>query len=369
MKSMKPKLLFIYPNQFGYHTDSYKYCEYLRNSFDIFYICFDNGLERLDFPGIKVIYMPYNTGKIKRLIHFFCSLIQLTYKEDFQILFTIHFKLSFIIGLFAKANVKILDYRSGNLSVNNCKRSILNLLIRFDSFFFQHISVISEGLRDILYLNKQNTLILPLGADVISNKLRSFDHLNLLYVGALNLRNIDQTIKGIALFISKQKEQSTVINYTIIGFGKRSEEQKIITMIENMGLSDYVFFLGRKKYTDLNIYFNTSNIGVAYVPIKPYYEYQPVTKLFEYLLSGMPVIATNTHENRLVMNNRNGVLINDTPEDFCNGLMKIYEQRKSFESSEIKKSVESYTWEHIVKTILKPFLQNLIEMQSIKSRR
>jgi glycosyltransferase involved in cell wall biosynthesis len=97
------------------------------------------------------------------------------------------------------------------------------------------------------------------------------------------------------------------------------------------------------------------------VPITPYYDFQPVTKLYEYMLSGMPVIATNTHENRLVVNDDNGVLINDTPEDFCNGLAKICENRNSYNSLDIRKTVESYTWENIVNTILKPYLLKLLE--------
>jgi glycosyltransferase involved in cell wall biosynthesis len=96
------------------------------------------------------------------------------------------------------------------------------------------------------------------------------------------------------------------------------------------------------------------------VPMTPYFEYQPVTKLFEYMLSGMPVIATNTYENRLIVNENNGVLINDTSEDFCNGLLTIYNKRNSFNSSEIRRSVESYTWGNIVNTNLKPYLMGLI---------
>jgi hypothetical protein len=75
----------------------------------------------------------------------------------------------------------------------------------------------------------------------------------------------------------------------------------------------------------------------------------------------MPVIAVNTYENRLRVNENNGVLINDSAKDFCNGLTNIYNRRNSFNSSEIRKSVESYTWENIVNTNLKPYLQKLLQ--------
>lgn len=361
-ESIKPRLLFVYPNQFGYHTDSYKYCEYLKDSFNITYVCFDQGFDKLAFSNVRVLYLPYNTGRVLRLAHFYGFLIQLTRKENFAIIFTIQFKFSFILGLLAKSKAKILDFRSGDLNPDNQRRKTNNFLIWFDSLFFRHITVISEGLRNILGLKKQKAHILPLGADVFSNGQRSFERFDLLYVGSLSQRNIDLTISGFGMFLSKNKELLELFTYTIIGFGNEHEEAGIIEEISKNRLSDRVQFLGRIKYTDLASYFSACNIGVSYVPLTPFYEYQPVTKLFEYLLSGMAVIATGTHENSLVVNQSNGVLINGTAEDFCNGLMRIYNHRNSFNSEAIRKSVESYTWQNIVNTNLRPYLYKLMNL-------
>jgi glycosyltransferase involved in cell wall biosynthesis len=325
------------------------------------YLCFDQGLERVGLAGVNVIYMPYNIGKIKRLIRFFSFLVRLSFIEKFDILFTIQFKFCFVIGLFARAEVKILDYRTGDLSANTFRRWLNNVFIRGDALFFRHISVISEGLRDILVLSKAKTHILPLGADVISNQTHSFDRIDLLYVGAFNSRNIHQTIEGVALFLYDNKELSSKVSYNIIGFGKAHDEDKLTKIIEKLGLNDTVHFIGRKRYTDLKPFFDSSNIGVTYVPITSYFEHQPVTKLFEYMLSGMAVIATNTYENRLIINSTNGVLINDSPEAFCNGLKSIYNQRNLYNSSEIRESVETHTWDKIVNTKLKPYLLGLLE--------
>ena len=70
------------------------------------------------------------------------------------------------------------------------------------------------------------------------------------------------------------------------------------------------------------------------------------------MLSGMPVIATGTFENSLIVNDLNGVIIKDTPEDFCAGLINFYNRRNSYNSSAIRKSVEAFTWENIVKSNL-----------------
>ena len=357
----KPKLIFVYPNQFGYHTDSYKYCEHLPYSFDIIYICFDQGFEKMLLPDVEVIYVPYNTGKIRRLVTFYYQVFQSARNTRTDILFIIQFKFCFLIGLFARSKIKILDYRTGDLRPNSFMRNLNNMLIRFDALFFRNISVISEGLRNILHLNKVKTHILPLGADVISALPHYSDRMDLLYVGSLNSRNIHETIEGVALFVSKNEQYSSLVSYTIIGFGNTQDEEQITNSIEKSGLTETVRFLGRKKYTDLLPYFDTCNIGVSYVPMTPYYEYQPVTKLFEYMLSGMPVIATNTYENKLIVDINNGVLINDTPEEFCNGLITIYNRRNLYNSFDIRKSVETYTWGNIINNNLKLYLERLLE--------
>jgi glycosyltransferase involved in cell wall biosynthesis len=189
----------------------------------------------------------------------------------------------------------------------------------------------------------------------------NFNSVNLLYVGALDDRNISETLKGLQLFLQKNVRNTFGLTYCIVGFGSESEILKIKNSISEYNLSDCVKIEGRKTYEELIPYFEMSNIGVAYIPQTPWYDCQPTTKLFEYMLAGMPVIATSTYENRLIVKTTNGVLINDIPEDFCNGLLNIYDRRDSYDSSTIRKSVEGYTWENIVNTILKPYLLKLLQ--------
>jgi len=112
----------------------------------------------------------------------------------------------------------------------------------------------------------------------------------------------------------------------------------------------------------LHLILSKHNVGVSYVPITPYFDVQPPTKTFEYLLAGMPVIATRTKENEKVINEYNGVLIDDTPEDFRNGLALLYERisANKFTSSRIIESSESYTWERIVRNNFKLYIESLL---------
>ena len=73
------------------------------------------------------------------------------------------------------------------------------------------------------------------------------------------------------------------------------------------------------------------------------------------MLSGMPVIATNTNENKLILNDNNGVLCDDTPDSFAQALGKIVSSK--YDSDEIRNSMMKYHWKNLVENNLKIFLE------------
>ncbi len=89
------------------------------------------------------------------------------------------------------------------------------------------------------------------------------------------------------------------------------------------------------------------------------FEFQPVTKTFEYALSGLYTIATRTFANQQVIKDVNGILIDDTPEAFARALLHIAEIRNEIHSSEIRSSLIGYSWRNIVDNQLKPALDKL----------
>jgi glycosyltransferase involved in cell wall biosynthesis len=359
--SDKKKLLIINGAQFGHSSGHYFYCRYLSDKFTIRYICYDRGLNRLTLDGVDVHYVSFRGSKLHRSLRFLSECVRQSIFIKPDILFVTYFIPCFLLALFCKSKKRILDIRTGSLNRNRIFRKLENFRIFFQSLFFSHVVILSESMRNKLFLSTKKSRIVPLGSELIVERNHDFAEINLLYVGALDDRNITETIKGIQLFFEKNEIKTIELSYTIIGFGSESETIKIENSILENSLSDFVKFKGRKTSEELVPFFELSNIGVAYIPRTPWYDCQPTTKLFEYMLAGMPVIATKTSENRLFVDETNGVLINDTPEDFCNGLTNIFNRRNSFNSHKIRKSVEAYTWENIVNTNLKPFLLGLIE--------
>jgi glycosyltransferase involved in cell wall biosynthesis len=149
------------------------------------------------------------------------------------------------------------------------------------------------------------------------------------------------------------------ISYTIIGDGPKNESDELKELIEKLNLKEFVTIIGKLLHCQLKEYFDRSNIGVSYIPLRTYFDKQPPTKTFEYLLSGMPVIATKTTANSKIINPETGVLIGDRPIDFHEGLITLYRNRNHYDSQKIRKLNLKHTWENIVRNNLKVYLDGL----------
>ncbi len=349
------KILISTTTQFGYHTDTYMYCKYLdKTKYEVHYVGFDGGFSRKEIENVIVHYITLDNNKLKKHWRFFSGVNKLIRKERFDLLFIVDFKGSLPIRICHLFKRMILDIRTGDVYQKEDKKSFFNFRIKFYSLFFRRISVISESLRQHLHLSKKKSYILPLGADVLSKTQKQFDVLNLFYIGTLSNRNIDVTIDGLALFL--QHNEKCPIVYNIVGSSDEVTEKKLIDSIKRNKLENIISFHGRKSHEEVQELFDNSNVGIAYVPQTIGYTNQPTTKLYEYALSGMVVLATNTFENRNAINTDTGVLIESTTEGFCQGLEQILKNKLNYNSDKIRAFYQDSEWRQIVKDILEPYL-------------
>jgi len=268
-----------------------------------------------------------------------------------------HFKMVFLIGLFGKSKLKILDIKTGFLIDNIFFRWLFNKSILFSSLFFDKVNVLSENLAILLKLSDKKTFIVPLGADVLDDTPKQFDKIHLLYIGTLHKRHIEKTIDGFAKFYAKHTGEVS-LRYDIIGFSHiEDEEERIKSAISKNKLNEIVTFYGRKNHQELNQYIKNATIGVCFVPQTSYYDVQPATKIFEYALSGLTTIATDTTENRRFITDINGVICDDNVDSFCDALEKVYAKLDKYNDRKIRDSLNEYNWENIVKNVLLPILE------------
>ena len=349
---MNRKLVIISNVQFGYNIASYYYCKYLADKFSITYICWDYNLEKVTMPGVQVKYVRRTRG-IGKIVPFIrCILDSSTSRKT--VLFIKYFRLiSTFIRLCRPGNPCVLDIRSGSVSRNILIRFFWNSGIKLESMLYQHITVISKSLAKRLRLEKKAT-ILPLGADILSNDNKKFNNFHLLYIGTLHNRNIDKTLMGFIRFFNEH-HTSCSVKYTIIGAGQKkgNEVQLLKDIVRQANMENVIKILGRIPHEQAKKYFESHNIGLSYVPITRYFDVQPPTKTFEYLLAGMPVIATRTTENKLVINESNGILIGDNPDDIYNGLINMHTRRLQYNSEVIRKDSIRYCWKSIVNNLQK----------------
>lgn len=249
----------------------------------------------------------------------------------------------------------ILDIRTLSINKNVNLREIEDINLKNTLVYFDYVTIISDGLRQKLNISKSNSFILPLGSDIISETNKTFEKLRLLYVGTLNGRNVHQTIEGLQLFLKNHK--NTEVSYDIIGDG--NELLQLISLVESKKLENIIKIHGRIPHFELKPFFDKCNVGISYVPMTDFYNFQPPTKTFEYILSGMPCIATKTYENVKFISEKNGVLCHDNPESFCESLEYLLSQKKIYKSSVIRETLIDHTWKKIVDNDLKPLLRSI----------
>ncbi len=350
------KILFVNPGHIKSITDIFAYCNYLKNKYDITYIGYDEHQESYKIDGVEIIYIKgYGNNFINKLKFF--KLIITKYKNNnYDFIFLLYFKGVSLLNILGLRNAN-LDIRSSCIHRNKLNRLFFNKLITLESLFFSKITVISLGLKKFLDLPPRS-LILPLGADLVKKQNKTFGF-KLLYVGTFHERNISNTILAFSKFINENNISSkNDVTYTIIGNGTEHEISLMTKTIIKNNMSDFVKYLGVIRYPELSEYFLKHNVGISYIPIRSHFNFQPPTKTFEYLLNGLIVIATKTYEHEKVINDSNGVIVNDSISDFSNGINEVYKNFNKFNFKKIQESSSKYCWGEIITKYLIPIIES-----------
>lgn len=352
---MKKKLLIINKESFGSLTDSYKWCEYLRDEYDVSFLCFENSSgSNLKMDGVKFSLVSNFGPRIVRGIRFILRawLKALFFRGP---IIVVYFPGCVILKKLLPFKKMQVDIRTLAVWGTQKDRDFYDAHIRQACKIYDVASVISKGVANRIGNVGKTLHILPLGSDPISLVKKNYDPLRLFYVGCFEGRNITQTLQGFKIFVDKHPNVN--IKYNLVGGSFDNEFKKCQRFISKNKLENKIILHGNKPHNQLKHFMDQSNVGVSYVPITPYYDFQPVTKTFEYALSGLYVIATATQENRKVINSNNGVLIKDTPNDFCKALEYVYYNRNNINENMIRQSLSEHTWENIVNNKLRKFLK------------
>jgi len=249
--------------------------------------------------------------------------------------------------------------------------SLQNRLIRLESYSFDTVTVLSGGIRDIVFgPGTPVAAIMPLGADFEHFRpkppdpaLRSRYGISetdcvLCYCGTLDHnRRMDKLIDAFA-FAARQE---TTAKLLIIGDGSALDELK--ERARDLRLHDRIIFTGYVPYAEIPAHLALARIALAFVSMDPCFEHQPPTKTVEYLAQGLPVIASDTAGNRVfIRHDFNGVLSLDSAEAHGQAMLDLVRDadRRLRLAGSARESAKPFDWSEIVRTKVIPLYRTIL---------
>ena len=325
--------------------------------------------------GVNIITIP----KIKsKLFHVFTiwRLLNAALRDDYDV-FQCDGPGSLFVGVILKIikRKKIIydvrDYYPSLIAENDLFPSILKPFIRFISailerilcMFVDSILVVDE----IMYLQykKYNHNVA-----IISNYPK-FDMFHfekhsgiikkekvIIYIGGLiKDKSIFECIQAI------EKSKTNIPNIKIRFIGKFSDNKyknDVELYIQQHSLRQNVDFLGWIPHEDTIEYLSMADIGIVILQSIPRYIIAVSVKLFEYMASGIPVIASNFPETRKIIEKWNcGILVDPTNiqeiSDAILWLLEHPEEAKQMGENGRRAVEETYNWENMEKRLFEVY--------------
>lgn len=348
-------ILVIPKSQFGYHTDYFMMIEYLAfRGIKVDVICYDFEEKKVNHnENVLIKYIKRSKVKLFNILFYYLEIVRLIIKNKYDCIIissSLEFG-EFLPLLFRKYTNKskwLLDIRTGSVNKNQKTREKYNKKLEKKVAFFDHTTIISELLAT--KLNIKNYYLLPLGARrlvQVQDKKINKKKINYLYIGTFENRNLEIFIKAFDQYCTIVKNNIEV-KLDIVGFAETYEtELVILSSIQTAKNNENIIFHGRKNHDELIDLLQEATVGISYIPITDFFNVQPPTKTYEYLINGIVCFATKTEANKGIINYKNGVLVHDQYDEILKGLLKLNEKIENFDPKEISETVFENTWENI----------------------
>jgi glycosyltransferase involved in cell wall biosynthesis len=148
----------------------------------------------------------------------------------------------------------------------------------------------------------------------------SGNQLRIVYVGFLTeLRGLDILIKSVAQFLSRGNFPES-IKVDIVGKGSFKEE--LVKLINTLGVSQSITMHGWLSQPEVNSLMEKANVGALTYRVCGHWNHTIPNKIFDYMLGGLPVLATNVIPiQRIIQETGCGIICKDQdPQDIADKL-------------------------------------------------
>lgn len=240
----------------------------------------------------------------------------------------------------------IVDVR-GPLLVTGLRRCISRLLNSFDCFGYDAIAGHSTGSVETVFgiASARHMQLTRIGVDVKQFEYsphRTVSPFRMVYVGNLDKRReLKKMLKAFAL-----ASKLCAVELYLIGEGDAVCDLKDFVDAENLS---GVRFLGYFPHNEVAGVLSQFDGAVSYIGPKVY-DPAPPLKTLEYFACGLPVVASNTTGNRMLMESGVEGIIDDgdTVESLSKAMVKLVHSDIEILSKNARKRAEEYDWKGIV---------------------
>ena len=170
--------------------------------------------------------------------------------------------------------------------------------------------------------------------------------LELIYVGTVSkARGRDVMMEAIRI----ANHQSIIARLTMVG-----ASQKELTYCNDyahrLGLSEVIQLRGRTPGLAIPAFLRHADIGLCLWEDQLWWRFNPPTKLFEYLVAGLPVLASNicTH-TQYISNWHNGLIFNYDSQSMARAIRALWDRRSELPmlKRQAYESGGQYLWNRI----------------------
>jgi glycosyltransferase involved in cell wall biosynthesis len=357
------KLLWVDVSQYGYHTDAYHYCNELTAHFEVSYIGCDDRKPERPAGKVRVLHPVKSGNALLRNLCFFGACIAELRRNRYDVVFVCYTPLCSTLKLAFPRVPMIADVRTGFVERREWINRLLNAMMLAELSPFRNVSFVSGELAQRIGY-KRTFVIIPVGsARADLSPYLPGDDIKLLYVGILTGRKLDVFLRGLRQYFLGS-DGNRKVHVTIVGYGSGDDEAALRHAIGEPDLHGQVEFIGELRGGALEAVFQRCNAGLSYVPVLPKYDAQPPTKTFEYLMHGMPVLATATQSNRQIVDPNCGVLIGDDETSVCEGLYRMVQGFDAFDRNAIREKAMRYDYGRLAEEVFLPFLRRVLSRET-----
>lgn len=166
-----------------------------------------------------------------------------------------------------------------------------------------------------------------------------------VYIGSLShLRNLDRLIRAAGVL----RREKAAFHLTIAGPDYTNGYFQAI--IDEHDLGEFVSIHPPLAYEEIPPFLARHHVGLAYVPDRPTWHYQPTIKIMEYRALGLPILSTDVKSHRkFVEEGVNGVMVQDNVEAIAAGMLKLMQTPETLQeySRSARQMRAGQTWDEV----------------------